>query len=234
MLATDSTGAPVVVSGSAVATGVAATLTTSVDCWFADDELADPDRFVGALPAAFGVVCESRCGAADVALCCATRDNTGFSSGDVAATAEGSAVRVGVASADAVVPLLVEVEPEWAPPELCTTPERGSAVELVSESTELCTASDVEPDEESSEETDGVVDDVASVDEAFAADPDDELDADDESDDESDDDPAELVSSGAANATAGVFATAAPRPSANARTPARMMCCASAGKAVRG
>jgi hypothetical protein len=157
MLATDSTGASVVVSGSAVDKGVAATPTTSVDCWFADDELAVTDRFVRALPAAFGVVCESRCSATDVVLSGATRDNTGFSSGDVAATAEGTAVRVGVASADAVVSLLVEVEPVCAPPELCTTPERGSAVELVSESTELCTASDVEPDEEPSDETDGVV-----------------------------------------------------------------------------
>src|SRR6185312_9697721 len=40
----------------------------------------------------------------------------------------------------------------------------------------------------------------------------------------------ELVSSGAANATAGVFATTAPTPSTNARTPARTMFCASTAK----
>jgi hypothetical protein len=272
MLATDSTGVSVAVSGSVVD---AAALTTLVDCWSADDELADPERIGGGLPAAFGAVCESCCGASGVAPSCVTSDTAGssvsdvtagfssdaaavdcssgdaragfssgaaavdcssgdvavgFSSGDAAATAEGTAVRVGVASAEAVVSLLAEVEAVCAPPELCTTPERGSAVELVWESPELCAASDVEPDEEPSAETDEAVDDVASDDEAFAADSDDELDVDDESDDA----PAELVSSGAANATAGVFATAAPRPSTNARTPARMMCCASAGKAPRG
>ena len=36
---------------------------------------------------------------------------------------------VGVASADAVVSLLDGAEPVRAPPEFCTTPERGSAVE---------------------------------------------------------------------------------------------------------
>ena len=101
---------------------------------------------------------------------------------------------------------------------------------MVWESTELCTVSDVEPDEEPAAEADDVVDEVASVDEAFAADSDDELDVEDESDDA----PEELVSSGAANATAGVLATAAPTPSMSATTPARTMCCTSTGKALRG
>jgi len=141
---------------------------------------------------------------------------------------------VGVASADAVVSLLDGVEPVCAPPELCTTPERGSAVEawrgeeveLVWESTELCTSSDVEPDDDSADEAGEAVDEAGSVDDVLAADSDDELDVDDE--------PEELVSSGAANATAGVFATTAPTPSTNARTPARTMFCASTGKAFRG
>ena len=53
-------------------------------------------------------------------------------------------------------------------------------------------------------------------------------------DDESDDELEELASVGAANATAGVFPTADPMPSANARTPARTMYCASTGIALRG
>jgi hypothetical protein len=278
MLATDSTAGSVAVSGSEVDAGVAAALTTPVDCWFTDDELADPERFVGALPAEFSALCESPCCASRVAPSGATSDDTGCSvsdamagssvsdatagcsvsdatagcstgdavvdcsSGGAAATAEGTPGGVGIASADAVVSLLDEVEPVCAPPELCTTPARGSPVEasrgkeveLVCESVELCTASDVEPDEEPAADADEVVDEVASADEALAADSDDELDVDDESDDESDDEAEELVSSGAANATAGVFATAAPTPSRSARTPARTMCCASTGKAARG
>jgi hypothetical protein len=42
---------------------VAAVWTTTVDCGFAEVELVDPDRFVGSLPAGFGVVRDSRCGA---------------------------------------------------------------------------------------------------------------------------------------------------------------------------
>jgi hypothetical protein len=269
MLAADSTAVSVGVSGSEVDAGVASALTTAVDCWFTDDELADPERFVGALPAEFSAVCESLCRAFRVAPSRATSDDTGCSvsdatagssvsdatvdcstvdaavdcsSGGAAATAEGTPGGVGVASADAVVSLLDEVEPVCAPPELCTTPERGSPVEasrgkeveLVCESVELCTASGVEPDEEPVADAGEVVDEVASADEALAADSDDELDVDDESDDEPDDEPEELVSSGAANATAGVFATAAPTPSRSASTPARTMCCASTGKAARG
>ena len=168
MLATDSTAASVAVRGSAVDAGVAAALTTTVDCWFADVELADPERFVGALPAEFGAVCDSPCGASgvgaaavaagvsgvaasratgdgsgsaegaaaagcsvgDAAVGCSSGDAAaGGSADDAAASAEGTSVSVGVASADAVVSLLDGVEPVCASPELCTTPERGSAVE---------------------------------------------------------------------------------------------------------
>ena len=59
--------------------------------------------------------------------------------------------------------------------------------------------------------------------------PDDELE-----EDEPDDELEELVSFGSANATAGVFATAAPTPSANANAPARTMYCAFTGIALRG
>jgi hypothetical protein len=156
MLATDSTAASVAVRDSAVDAGVAAALATTVDCWLADVELADLERFAGALPAEFGAVCDSPCGAAGVAPSCASSDTTGSaegagaascsvgdaaigcsasdaaigcSFGDAAATAEGTPVWVGIASADAVVSLLDGIEPVCAPPELCTTPERGSAVE---------------------------------------------------------------------------------------------------------
>jgi hypothetical protein len=98
---------------------------------------------------------------------------------------------------------------------------------LVWESTELCTFSGVELDDA---EADELAAEVGSIDDVLAADSDDELDVDDEPSDELE----ELVSVGSANATAGVFATAAPTPSANARTPARTMCCASAGIAIRG
>ena len=64
----------------------------------------------------------------------------------------------------------------------------------------------------------------------LAADSDDELEVDD---DEPDDELEEPVSFGSANATAGVFATAAPTPSPNARTPARTMYCAFTGIALR-
>ena len=42
------------------------------------------------------------------------------------------------------------------------------------------------------------------------------------------------MSVGSANATPGVVATAPPTPSANANTPARIMCCAVTGIALRG
>jgi hypothetical protein len=239
MLAVDSTTASVAVRGSAVDAEGAAALTTTVDCWFADVELADPQRVVEALLAEFGAVCESPCGASAVAPSRATSDCTsssegagaGCSSGDAVASAEDTLVWVAVASVDAVVSLLDVVEPVCVPPELCTTPERESAVELVWVSTELSTSSDVELDEEPVAEVDEVVEEVGSVDAVPAADSDDELDVDD---DEPDAELDELVSVGSAIATAGVFATAAPMPSANARTPARTMCCASTGIAFWG
>ena len=80
----------------------------------------------------------------------------------------------------------------------------------------------VEPDEEPAAEADEVVDDVGSVDAVLAADSDDELEVDD---DEPDDELEELVSVGSANATAGVFVTAAPKPSVTANAPARTMYC---------
>ena len=103
---------------------------------------------------------------------------------------------------------------------------------MVWASTELCTFPDVEPDEEPATEADKFVDEVGSVDDVLAADSDDELEVDDESDDEleeSDDELEELVSVGSASATAGVFATAAPKPRATANTPTRTMYCAFTG-----
>jgi hypothetical protein len=51
------------VSDSAVDAGVETALTTTVDRWFADVELADPERFVRALPAELGAICDTPCGA---------------------------------------------------------------------------------------------------------------------------------------------------------------------------
>ena len=187
MLATDSAAASVAVSDSAVDAGVETALSITVDCWFADVGLADPVRSVRALPAEFGGVCESPCGASGVASSWATSDcagsaegagaagcstgdaaagcstgdaaagcstgdaaagcstgdaAAGCSTGDAAAGCStgatlrgqrcggrGTSASVGVASADAVLSLRDEAEPVCAPPELCTTPERGSAVE---------------------------------------------------------------------------------------------------------
>jgi len=150
--------------------------------------------------------------------------------GAAVATAGGTSVWSGVAETDAVVSLLDVLRLVCAPPELCTTPERGSGieaplgaeVELPWAPTELCAVPDVEPDEETAAEADDV-DDVGPVDDVPAPDSDDELVADD---DESYDELVELVSVGSANATPGVFATAAPTPRATTHTPTRTMDCA--------
>jgi hypothetical protein len=96
-------------------------------------------------------------------------------------------------------------EPVWAPPELCTPPDRGSVV------VEVDSAADVaEPVD------DGPVDvepDAESVDALDA-----EFDESDESDDDADD-----AGDGSATATHGVVATAAPMPSATASAPTRPM-----------
>jgi len=119
-----------------------------------------------------------------------------------------------------------------APPELCTIPERGSVpergsaveaslgeeVELVWASTELCTIPDVERDEEPAGEADESVDDLGPVDDVPAADPEDGSEP-----DEADDELEEEESVGSANATPGVFATAAAAPSVTANTPTRTM-----------
>jgi hypothetical protein len=144
---------------------------------------------------------------------------------DVAGAADAP-VCVGVASVDTALSLFDGFELACAPPELCTTPERGSGVEasLGEEveaawpSTESCTIPDDEPDEEPAADADESVDDVGPVDDGLAADSDDEPEAEGE--------PDELESVESANASAGVFATAAPTPSATANAPARTMYCA--------
>src|SRR4029078_4639356 len=98
-------------------------------------------------------------------------------------------------------------------------------------SRELCATRDVESDEESAAGADESVDDVGSVGDVLAADSGDGLEADA---DEPDDEREELVSVGSAKRNAGVLATAAPMPSANASTPARTMYCAFTGIALRG
>ena len=126
---------------------------------------------------------------------------------------------MGVAPAAAVLSLLDGVGLVCAPPELCTTPVRGSGVEVAPgeegepswPSTELCTIPDVELGDEPVGEADEPVDDVG-------ADSDDELDA-----DEAGDELEELESVGSAIATPTVFAIAAPTPSVTDSTPTRTM-----------
>jgi hypothetical protein len=159
------------------------------------------------------------------------------SPGAAVATAGGSSVWSGVDEADAVVSLLDVFELVSAPPKLCTTPERwsgvkaplGEEVELAWAPTELCAVPDIEPDEESAAVADEFVDDVGPVDDVLPADADDEVAADD---DESDDELEELESVGSANATPGVFATAAPAPRATTHTPTRTMYCAFIATAI--
>jgi len=164
---------------------LAAASTTTVDCRFADVELVDPERFIGTLPAKFGALCDSPCGASvlgaaavatgvsgvaafflgagragcslsDAAAGCLGGDAAaGGLAGAAGATAAGTPVWVGVAPADAVVSLLDGVELVCAPPDLCTT-----------------------PDEEPAAEADEFVDDLGSVDDVLAADSDDEPEAD--------------------------------------------------------
>ena len=95
-------------------------------------------------------------------------------------------------------------------------------------------------DEEPGFEVDESFDDVEPVDDGLSADSDDELEADDDElegpddelegpDDElegPDDELEAQESVVSANATPGVFATAAPTPNANANAPARAMYCA--------
>ena len=147
-----------------------------------------------------------------------------------------------VASRDAVASLLDGSEAGLCePPELCTTPERGSAVEaslaeeveLALASTELGVLPDVEPDGEPAAEADDRVDEDDFVDEVESVD-DDVLTADSDDELEVDDEPDELVSVGAANATPGVAATAPPTPSATANIPARTMYCAFSGITLTG
>ena len=91
----------------------------------------------------------------------------------VVATPADTPVWVGVGPANAMVSLPIGVELVCAPPELCTIPERGSAVE------------GVEPEGEPVAAADELVADVGSVDDGLAADSNDEIEGDDdESDDE--------------------------------------------------
>jgi hypothetical protein len=122
---------------------LAAASTTTVDCRFADVELVDPERFIGTLPAKFGALCDSPCGASvlgvaavatgvsGVAASRATGDDAAARglAGAAMATAAGIPVWVGVAPADVVVSLLDGVELVCAPPELFLIPEPRSAVE---------------------------------------------------------------------------------------------------------
>jgi hypothetical protein len=99
------------------ASGVASSWATS-DCTGSAEGAGAADSSVGDP--------EVDCSAGDAAVGCSVG---ACATDDAAASAEDVPVWVGVASADAVVSLLDGAEPVRAPPELCTTPERGSAVE---------------------------------------------------------------------------------------------------------
>ena len=222
--------------GSAVDARVVAAPTATLDCRFAGVELADPERLVGSLPAEFGAVCDwprGACGVAAAAVATAvsggaaspaTSDGTclaedpgaaddlvgnaaaGDSAGAAVATAEGTPGGAGLALADAVASRLDGVEPVCTPAELRTTP-------------------DDEPAEEPAADADEPVDEAGPVDAVPATDSELELELEADDDDgdaeEPADEPEEPESAGSANATPGVFATAAPTPSATANTPAR-------------
>ena len=193
---------------------------------------------MGSLPAEFGAVCDSWRGASVLGASAVATGVSGVAtsrtSGD--GSGSGSAEGAGAASlGDAAVDCWVG---NVAAGGSAVEASLGEEVELAwASSTELCATRDVESDEESAAGADESVDDVGSVDDVLAADSDAELEADDEESDdeleESDDELEELVSVGSANAT-GVFATAAPTPSANANAPARTMYCAFTGIALRG
>jgi hypothetical protein len=104
-------------------------------------------------------------------------------------------------------------DPVWAPPELCTPPDRGSVAFDVDSAADVAEPVDDgpvdgEPDAESVDTLDAELD---------------ESDDDEDELDESDDDEDELESDGSATAAHGVVATAVPMPSATASAPTRPM-----------
>jgi len=119
---------------------VAAASTTTVDCRFADVELADPERLVGSLPAEFGAVGDSPCGASVLAAAAVATGVSGVAASR--ATGDDIGFAEGVGPAVCLVSLLDGVELVGAPPELFLIPERRSAVESsVGEEIELAWAS---------------------------------------------------------------------------------------------
>lgn len=125
-----------------------------------------------------------------------------------------------------------DVERVRAPPELCTIPDRGSAVDASLDdeverawvSIELCTVLAVEPEVEPADAADELVADVP-VDDVLVPGSDGELESAAELEVEPDDGLELLVSAGSASATPGVFATAAPTYSTAANALTRAMYC---------
>ncbi len=76
---------------------MAAALTTTVDCGFADVELADPERFVGSLPAEFGAVCDSWRGASVLGAAAVAAGVTGVAASRATSDGSGSAEGAGAA-----------------------------------------------------------------------------------------------------------------------------------------
>ena len=228
------------VGGCAGGEGIASARTTTVDRRVAVG--GDPDGFCGPLPAelcpgcaaprgALGVgVAAAATGVPAAAPCPATGEGSGSTEG-VASAACAAAAEAGrtlgadaagvlVAPADAVGSPLADVELVCAPPELCTTPDRGSAVDGSPSdgeepdwpSTEPCPTPDVTSTDEPGAAADEPDDGVEPVDDISDAESEDDPVADDD-EEESDEEP---ESDGSATANPGVFATAAPMPSATA------------------
>ena len=76
----------------------AAALTTTVDCRVADVELADPERFIGSLPAEFCVACELRCGASGRGAAAVATGISGVAASRTTSDATDSAEGAGAAS----------------------------------------------------------------------------------------------------------------------------------------
>ena len=76
---------------------MAAVWTTTVDCGFADVEGADPERFVGSLPAGFGAVCDSPCGASVLGAAAVATGVSGVAASRAPGDGTGSAEDAGAA-----------------------------------------------------------------------------------------------------------------------------------------
>ena len=76
---------------------MAAAWTTTVDCGVADVDLADPEWFIGSLPAGFGAVCDSWCGASVLGAAAVPTGVSGVAASRAPGDGTGSAEDAGAA-----------------------------------------------------------------------------------------------------------------------------------------